>query len=30
LVVVRYNFTQDAAEVLRDIHATLFAVSSFW
>ena len=30
LVVVEYNFTQDAAEVLQDAGATLFAVSSFW
>ena len=30
LVVVGYNFTQDATEVLQDAHATLFAVSSFW
>ena len=30
LVVVGYNFTQDAVAVLQDAHATLFAVSSFW
>lgn len=30
LVVVGYNFTQDATEVLQDAGATLFAVSSFW
>ena len=30
LVVVGYNFTQDAVEVLQDAHATLFAVSNFW
>lgn len=30
LVVVGYNFTQDAVEVLRDARATLFAVSNFW
>ena len=30
LVVVGYNFTQDAIEVLQDAGATLFAVSSFW
>ena len=30
LVVVGYNFTQDAIEVLRDARATLFAVSNFW
>jgi hypothetical protein len=29
-VVVGYNFTQDAVDVLRDARATLFAVSSFW
>ena len=28
-VVVGYNFTQDAAEVLRDARATLFAASGF-
>lgn len=30
LVVVGYNFTQDAIEVLQDAGATLFAVSNFW
>ncbi|HRX70985.1 MAG: hypothetical protein KDJ22_02400 [Candidatus Competibacteraceae bacterium] len=30
LVVVGYNFTQDAVVVLQDAHAMLFAVSSFW
>jgi hypothetical protein len=30
LVVVGYNFTQDAVEVLRDAGATLFAASSYW
>ena len=30
LVVVGYNFTQDAVEVLRDAGATLFAASNFW
>lgn len=29
-VVVGYNFTQDAVEVLRDAGATLFAASSYW
>lgn len=28
-VVVGYNFTQDAVEVLRDAGATLFAASGF-
>ena len=30
LVVVGYNFTQDAVAVLQDARATLFAVSNFW
>ena len=30
LVVVGYNFTQDAVEILQDASATLFAVSNFW
>ena len=30
LVVVGYNFTQDAVEVLGNTGATLFAASSFW
>ena len=30
LVVVGYNFTQDAIEVLRDARAMLFAASNFW
>ena len=30
LVVVGYNFTQDAVEILQDAHATLLAVSNFW
>ena len=30
LVVVGYNFTQDATAVLQDAGATLFAVSNFW
>ena len=30
LVVVGYNFTQDAVAVLQEAHATLFAASSFW
>ena len=30
LVVVGYNFTQDATEVLQDAGAILFAVSNFW
>ena len=30
LVVVGYNFTQDAVAVLQEDHAALFAVSSFW
>ncbi len=29
LVVVRYNFTQDAIKVLQDTRAPLFAVSNF-
>ncbi|HUM91784.1 MAG TPA: hypothetical protein PLM32_10450 [Candidatus Competibacter sp.] len=29
-VVVGYNFTQDAVEVLRDARALLFAASGFW
>ncbi|MDG4594573.1 MAG: hypothetical protein P9F75_02590 [Candidatus Contendobacter sp.] len=30
LLVVGYNFTQDAVTVLQDARATLFAVSDFW
>ena len=30
LVVVGYNFTQDAVAVLQDARATLFAVSNVW
>lgn len=30
LVVVGYNFTQDAVAVLQEAHATPFAASSFW
>jgi len=30
LLVVGYNFTQDAVTVLQDARATLFAVSNFW
>ncbi len=30
LVVVGYNFTQDAVAVLQEARATLFAVSNFW
>jgi len=30
LLVVGYNFTQDAVTALKDARATLFAVSNFW
>ena len=30
LVVVGYNFTQEAIEVLQEARALLFAVSGFW
>ena len=30
LVVVGYNFTQDAVAILQEARATLFAVSDFW
>lgn len=30
LVVIGYNFTQDAAEILQDAHAMIFAISNFW
>ncbi len=30
LVVVGYNFTQDAVAVLQEARAMLFAVSNFW
>lgn len=30
LIVVGYNFTQDAIDVLQGCHAVLFAVSGYW